>query len=304
MAKKTKKFALPAGPVRPLAENRGYCIASDMITVEGRKVGYMSREETADDSDSGWRFMSGRESRAYMDDATNFALYDVNMIANYEPDIVPLLDAPAGSSYERQGPSGRFAQIAGEPWEPGTNLGEVPRLTKDEFWAKLEEIGWLDAVTEAERKRLRTALAKAFKRDPRLAFSALAVISFDAVCIEGEGPRGNTYYTVLRKLARASRGKFAPTDIADELVDEEDVAQISFRHGGKVFSCEVPYEDDWFQRPVLDLVNKAMKAGKAREQFIPLPLREQTIALVLAPPALYKKAVRAGLIPQQRQAGG
>jgi hypothetical protein len=66
----------------------------------------------------------------------------------------------------------------------------------------------------------------------------------------------------------------------------------------------VPREDDWFQRPVLDLVNKAMKAGKAREQFIPLPLRDQTIALVLVPPALFKKAVRAGLIPRQGLVGG
>ena len=47
-----------------------------------------------------------------------------------------------------------------------------------------------------------------------------------------------------------------------------------------------------------------MKASKAREQFIPLPLREQTIALVLVPPALYKKAVRAGLIPRQNLGGG
>jgi hypothetical protein len=47
-----------------------------------------------------------------------------------------------------------------------------------------------------------------------------------------------------------------------------------------------------------------MKASKAREQFIPLPLREQTIALVLVPPALFKKAVRTGLIPQQRQVEG
>src|SRR5262245_23614141 len=129
MAKK-KKFAPLAGPVRSLAEDRGYCIASDMITVKGRKVGFMYREEADNDSDSGWRFMSGRESQAYMDEATNFALYTLNMIANYDPDIVPLLDAPAGSAYERQGRSGHFAQIRGEPWEPGTNLGEVPQLTK------------------------------------------------------------------------------------------------------------------------------------------------------------------------------
>src|SRR5262245_22730140 len=108
----------------------------------------MYREEPDNDLDSGWRFMSGRESRAYLDKAANFALYDLNMIANYDPDIVPLLDAPAGSAYERQGPSGRFAQIAGDPYEPGTNLGAVLRLTEDEFWGKLEEFGWLDAIPE------------------------------------------------------------------------------------------------------------------------------------------------------------
>ena len=69
------------------------------------------------------------------------------------------------------------------------------------------------------------------------------------------------------------------------------------RHGGKLFSCEVPWEDDCFQRPVLDLVNKALRASKAEEQFIPLQPRGQTIFLVLVPPALYERAVHAGLIP-------
>jgi hypothetical protein len=115
-----KKVPRSVDQVKSLAEGRGACIASDMITVEGRKVGYMYRQETDTDGDSGWRFLSGRESRAYMDDAGNFAFYDVNMIANYDPDIVPFLDAPAGSAFERQGRAGRFAQVEGEPWEPGT----------------------------------------------------------------------------------------------------------------------------------------------------------------------------------------
>jgi hypothetical protein len=205
VAKKTKKFALPPGPVRPLAENRGYCIASDMITVKGRKVGFMYREEADDDSDSGWRFMSGRESQAYMDDATNFALYTLNMIANYDPDIVPLLDAPAGSAYERQGPSGRFAQIGGEPWEPGTNLGGV-RQTQGEFWDKLEEIGWLDAVPAAERKRLRTALAKAFKQDPPACLLRPGHHQLRCSVHRGRGPRRQHLHHLLHGAAQAGQG--------------------------------------------------------------------------------------------------
>src|SRR5262249_59804169 len=103
---------------------------------------------------------------------------------------------------------------------------------------------------------------------------------------------GSTYHTVLRQLAQASSGRFAPEELTDELDDEEDIARVSFRHGGKFYSCEVPWEDDCFQRPVLDLVNKAMKAGKAREQFISLPPRGQTVSLVLATPALYRRGAR------------
>jgi hypothetical protein len=115
-----KKFALRADQIKPLAKNRGGCFATDLITVDGRKVGYMYREEPRNDQESGWVFTAGQESQAYMDDAGNHGIYDVNTIANYDPDVIPLLDAPIGTAFERQGPSGRFAQIAGEPWEPTT----------------------------------------------------------------------------------------------------------------------------------------------------------------------------------------
>jgi hypothetical protein len=44
VAKKPKKYALPADQIKPLAVNQGGCIASDMITVDGLKVGYMYRQ--------------------------------------------------------------------------------------------------------------------------------------------------------------------------------------------------------------------------------------------------------------------
>lgn len=64
-------------------------------------VGWMYRQAPDNDIDSGWRFFSGRETQDYADDARNFALYNVNTIANYDPEIVPLLDAAIGSAWAR-----------------------------------------------------------------------------------------------------------------------------------------------------------------------------------------------------------
>ena len=61
----------------------------------------MYREQPNDPIDSGWRFFAGTESQAYVDDPNNLAIYDVNTIANYDPEIIPLLDAPLGSAFER-----------------------------------------------------------------------------------------------------------------------------------------------------------------------------------------------------------
>jgi hypothetical protein len=68
----------------------------------------MYREEPDDEIDSGWRFFAGTESQEYLDDPDNMALYDVNTIANYDQSIVPLLDAPTGSAFERPVEAGAF----------------------------------------------------------------------------------------------------------------------------------------------------------------------------------------------------
>ena len=61
-----KRFKLGAEAIRPLAEGHGACFATDMITVEGRRVAFMYRQAPDNDVDSGWRFMSGYESDAYV----------------------------------------------------------------------------------------------------------------------------------------------------------------------------------------------------------------------------------------------
>jgi len=108
---RSKKFFLAGDAIKPLATGHGACVASDMITVEGRKVAFMYREDPDEDVDSGWRFVSGLESDEYMDDPDNHGLYDVNTIANYDPDIIEFLDAPVGSAFERKDGVGAFEEV-------------------------------------------------------------------------------------------------------------------------------------------------------------------------------------------------
>lgn len=96
-----KTFMLAKEQIKPIVEGYGSCFATDMITVEGYPVRFMYREEPDNEIDSGWRFMSGFENEEYMDDPDKHAVYDVNTIANYDPSIVPLLDSPVGSAFEK-----------------------------------------------------------------------------------------------------------------------------------------------------------------------------------------------------------
>ncbi len=111
-----KPFKLLAADIKPLATGHGGCIATDMITCEGKKVAFMYREEPDNDIDSGWRFMSGFESDEYMDNPDNHAAYDVNTIANYDPDIIRFLDAPIGAAFEREDGVGEFVEV--QDFEP------------------------------------------------------------------------------------------------------------------------------------------------------------------------------------------
>jgi hypothetical protein len=98
--------------LKPLALNRGTCYASDMITVEGFKVGFLYRQEPDFNGDSGWRFLTGFETDHYMEQSGNFGLFDVNIIANCDPEIVDYLDQPVGSAFGRDPSVGnKFTEI-------------------------------------------------------------------------------------------------------------------------------------------------------------------------------------------------
>ncbi|WP_101758607.1 DUF2185 domain-containing protein [Oceanicoccus sp. KOV_DT_Chl] len=57
----TKEFKLKPEEFKDIAVGYGGCIATDMITVHGKKVGYMYREEPSNEMDSGWCIMWGKQ---------------------------------------------------------------------------------------------------------------------------------------------------------------------------------------------------------------------------------------------------
>jgi hypothetical protein len=105
-----KKFRLSAEQIRPLAKGLGACVATDRILIDGCRVGYMYREAPDNNTDSGWRFLAGDENDSYMDNAANHGIYDVNTIANYDPEIIPYLASAVGCAFERVG-GGRLLPV-------------------------------------------------------------------------------------------------------------------------------------------------------------------------------------------------
>lgn len=111
-----KVYRISKDDIRPLATGRGGCMASDRITIEGLPVGFMYRQQPRNPQDSGWAFLSGTEDDAYMNDVANHDIYDVNTIANYDPSIIPFLDAPVGSVFEKLPGARDFALVT--DWAP------------------------------------------------------------------------------------------------------------------------------------------------------------------------------------------
>jgi hypothetical protein len=112
-----KPFRLAARQIESVAKGYGACIASDHITIAGEPVRFLYRQAPTHSADSGWHFFSGLEDEAYLDDPSNLDVYDVNTIANYDPSIIPLLDEPVGSVFEKL--DHRFVAVL--DWTPTEN---------------------------------------------------------------------------------------------------------------------------------------------------------------------------------------
>ena len=98
-----KKYLIPPEKLRPLATGYGLCMAPDTILVSGLPVQSMYRVMPSRRQDSGWRFFAGTETPEYLSNPRYNGIYDVNVIANYCPEIIDKLDSPPYTAYEYVG---------------------------------------------------------------------------------------------------------------------------------------------------------------------------------------------------------
>ncbi|SEB71061.1 hypothetical protein SAMN04489806_1572 [Paramicrobacterium humi] len=141
-----KRYVLSDSEIVELVPGRGTAAATDEITVAGRAVGYMYREDPEDDSDSGWRFLAGDETQEYLDDERHVDVFDVNMIANMDQAIIPYLDAEPGTHLVRDEESDDFDEI-----DPDAEDDELYDADDglDEEWEEFDD----DAIDSADDLR-------------------------------------------------------------------------------------------------------------------------------------------------------
>ncbi len=97
-----------------LTQGNAGCIVSNRISVDDMPTTYFYREKALNAfPDSGWRFLAGDESEAYLQDAKNAHVFALNTIANVCPEIIPFLDQPTGSAYVL-GEDGAFRSLTSE----------------------------------------------------------------------------------------------------------------------------------------------------------------------------------------------
>lgn len=96
-----KQFLLKKEDIKQLIKFGFSCIASDRITVDGKKIGYMYKENPTSEFDTGWRFFAGDEDEQYTDNPNNFEIYELNTICNYDQNIISYLFKPVGTKLER-----------------------------------------------------------------------------------------------------------------------------------------------------------------------------------------------------------
>jgi len=97
----SKRFKLRSEEIAPLIVSSGWCVATDRIMVDGSPIGYMHREMPVSEGDSGWRFFAGDEDDEYMANDDHHGVYDLNTVVNYDPSVIPYLDASPGSRFDK-----------------------------------------------------------------------------------------------------------------------------------------------------------------------------------------------------------
>jgi hypothetical protein len=111
MASMNKRPDSTSNTIEQLVPPMGGCFITNRIAVDGLEIGFMYRERPDGPEDSGWRFFSGDESQEYLDNPDHTNIHEVNTAANFDRDIIPLLETPAPCAFEKMPGSHEYQQV-------------------------------------------------------------------------------------------------------------------------------------------------------------------------------------------------
>lgn len=87
------------------------CFVTARVLHDGAPIGYLYREAPEQEDDSGWRIFAGDETDEYFADEDTTFYVSLGAVLNRDDAILPLLDAEAGSTFERAAGSEAFVAV-------------------------------------------------------------------------------------------------------------------------------------------------------------------------------------------------
>lgn len=94
--------------------DQGTCLATKAIMEEGAEVGYMFREASDFEDDTGWRFFTGDESLDFIDQDDNIGMYKIADVVKQDSSIEKYLNSSIGTELERTTGSKEFVIVTAE----------------------------------------------------------------------------------------------------------------------------------------------------------------------------------------------
>lgn len=168
--------------------------------------------------------------------------------------------------------------------------------TADAYADALVNAGWTEGWSDEHVAALRGRIAEAWERTPRhlYVYTALSDVSFDTEGFSAD----DEYAEMVEELAAATRGGFAPADVAQETTESEPPeVKLTFGLGDAQHETTFEQPDDWCKNEPLELIETALEGAGVAERFVLLPTADQIMSAAFVRLTAFEAALAADLVP-------
>ena len=141
----------------------------------------------------------------------------------------------------------------------------------DEVLALARQAGLPDDMSPELWARLERQVYRE-QENGNVPYLGLAVVEFDTETIDGPGASPDSYLgsdtDIIQLFAENSDGTFAPSEIIDELIEDNAYYRVGFTDKGNAFEVKVQNQGDWFQGEVVELINQALEIWPTIDELL------------------------------------